>query len=197
MTPEEMDGVSAGNLAAAKEVLASGKVLEILRDGNTCADLVGSVRTGLIAKHLDIDIHFYTSVLDEARSFEIMGRVAKNLNAESASFKNLSDTEEKCLEWHMRCADSRGRPWTLDIINILEGSKYDGYFESVADRIKSMLTPQKRADILALKFAAPDSEKICGIEFCAAVLIYGVRSLGEFMCWRINHPLSEAKSWFI
>ena len=48
------------------------------------------------------------------------------------------------------------------MIHIVSGSRYDGHFERVADRIAAALTPETRRTILQLKFETPDDEKIAG-----------------------------------
>lgn len=39
-----------------------------------------------------------------------------------------------------------------------EGSRYDGYFERVAERISAVLTDEMRLAILKLKYETPDTE---------------------------------------
>lgn len=196
MTLEQIEETSARNLQSALGIIDTSGIIRHLQRCAKRVNIVGSVRTGLLAKHLDIDIHFYTPTLDAAESFRLIGDFAACGNVESASFKDLSHTEEQCFEWHLQYAASDKRKWTFDLIQILEGSRYDGYFESVADKIKSMLTPENKAAILSLKFAACDREKICGIEYCAAVLKYGVKTFGEFENWRREHSIEESLSWF-
>ena len=196
MTLEQIEEISARNLQSALNIIKTSGIINLLHRSSKRVNVVGSVRTGLLAKHLDIDIHFYTPTLDAAESFKLIGDFAARGDVESANFKDLSYTDEKCFEWHLQYAAADKRKWTFDLIQILEGSKYDGYFESVADKIKSMLTPENKATILSLKFAACDSERICGIEYCAAVLKYGVKTFGEFENWRKKHSIEESLSWF-
>ena len=44
-----------------------------------------------------------------------------------------------------------GELWQMDMIHIQEGSRYDGYFERVAERISAVLTDEMRLAILKLK----------------------------------------------
>lgn len=53
--------------------------------------------------------------------------------------------------------------WQIDMIKILKGSQFDGYFEYVAERIKAVLTPETRRTIQELKYLTPDNEHIMGI----------------------------------
>ena len=62
-----------------------------------------------------------------------------------------------------------------DRIHILEGSRYDGYFEKFAERLSAVLTDETRYAILKLKYDTPESEKIMGIEDYKAVIRDGIR----------------------
>lgn len=80
------------------------------------------------------------------------------------------------------------------MIHIVRGSRYDGYFERVADRIAAALTPVTRRAILQLKYDTPDDVKIAGIEYYVAVLRDGVRTYDAFAEWRRTHPLTASSS---
>lgn len=82
-----------------------------------------------------------------------------------------------------------GELWQMDMIHIQEGSRYDGYFERVAERISAVLTDEMRLAILKLKYETPDTEKIMGVEYYQAVIQDGVRSYPEFEEWRRLHPV--------
>ena len=51
------------------------------------------------------------------------------------------------------------------MINIERGSRYDGYFEHMAERIKAALTDETRPAILRLKHDTPADEHIMGMEY--------------------------------
>ena len=53
----------------------------------------------------------------------------------------------------------------MDMIHIREGSRYDGYFEKVAQRISEIMTDEIRETILRLKYETPETEKIIGVEY--------------------------------
>ncbi len=53
-------------------------------------------------------------------------------------------------------------PWQIDMIHILKGSRYDGYFERVAERIATVLTPETRNTILQLKYETPTPKRSWG-----------------------------------
>ncbi len=81
------------------------------------------------------------------------------------------------------------------MIHILKGSRYDGYFERVAERIATVLTPETRNTILQLKYETPDTEKIMGIEYYQAVIQDGIRTYADFIKWRENHPTNRIIEW--
>ena len=58
----------------------------------------------------------------------------------------------------------------MDMIHIREGSRYDGYFEKVAQRISEIMTDEIRETILRLKYETPETEKIIGVEYYQAVI---------------------------
>lgn len=109
--------------------------------------------------------------------------------------RNLLATDEACVEWHATYRDRDGDEWQLDMIHIVRGSRYDGYFERVADRIAAALTPVTRRAILQLKYDTPDDVKIAGIEYYVAVLRDGVRTYDAFAEWRRTHPLTGIVEW--
>ena len=67
----------------------------------------------------------------------------------------------------------------MDMIHIREGSRYDGYFEKVAQRISEIMTDEIRETILRLKYETPETEKIIGVEYYQAVLRDGVRIIAD------------------
>ena len=156
---------------------------------------VGSLRMGLLAKHRDLDFHLYSDAVDLAADFAVMGELAALPQVRWVQFGNALDTAEACVEWHLGWADEPGEVWQIDLIHIVRGSRYDGYFEQVADRIAAVLTDEQRATILRLKFETPDGEHIAGIEYYRAVIEGGVRTLGELAAWRQAHPAEGVVEW--
>ena len=148
-------------------------------------NLVGSLKMGLLMKNRDIDFHVYTSELNIEKSFSAISKIASNNKIQKITYSNLIETDEHCIEWHLFYKDDNSI-WQIDIIHILEGSYYDGYFEKVSDDIMSMLTEEKRNIILKLKYETPDDTKIMGIEYYKAVLQYNIYTFDEFMKWRSN-----------
>ncbi|WP_319498306.1 hypothetical protein [uncultured Cohaesibacter sp.] len=146
-------------------------------------------------KHRDIDFHVYTDVLDVAKSFAAVAKIAAHPNVTRLSYLNLMNTDEHCLEWHVWYQKPGDVEWQIDMIHILKGSAFDGVFEEVADRICAVLTPETRLAILDLKYQTPDDEKIMGIVYYMAVLRDGVRNYAEFSAWRQANPTDGIILW--
>ncbi len=150
-------------------------------------NLVGSLKMGLLMKNKDIDFHVYTPELNIEKSFLAVSKISSNIKIEKVTYNNLIDTDEHCIEWHLFYKENDkdyNEIWQIDIIHILEGSYYDGYFEKAADDIMNMLTEEKRNIILKLKYETPDNTKIMGIEYYKAVLQYNITNFEDFIKWR-------------
>lgn len=158
-------------------------------------NLVGSLKTGLLMKHRDIDFHIYTDTLDIADSFTAISRLAQNPAVKQVTYNNLIDTDEACLEWHAWCEDTEGETWQIDMIHILKGSYYDGFFERVAQRIMETATPEMRNTILKLKYETPDDRKIFGIDYYQAVIQKGITEYAEFANWLDTRTETGINEW--
>lgn len=183
------------NQQKAWEIIEDTRIVRIWEGMGAKVNLVGSLRTGLLMKHRDIDFHIYTSPLDLSASFRAMAELAENTSVKKIEYTNLLHTEEACIEWHAWYQDMEGELWQMDMIHIQEGSRYDGYFERVAERISAVLTDEMRLAILKLKYETPDTEKIMGVEYYQAVIQDGVRSYPEFEEWRRLHPAVGVVEW--
>lgn len=179
----------------AEEIIRALDLVGLWKAVGGKANLVGSFRMNLMASRLDIDLHVYTEPFAIADSFSVMGRLAEKSGIRSISYTNLIDAPDRCLEWHASYEDNRGETWHLDIIHILNDSKYAGYFERVADRISAALTDETREAILRIKFALPSELHVMGIEVYRAVLEGGVRDLDTFTTWRNRHPAEGILNW--
>lgn len=157
--------------------------------------LVGSLKMGLLMKHRDIDLHIYSDPVVLRDGFQVMALLAEHPAVEKMEYLNGLHTEEACVEWHVGYRDDEAQLWQIDMIHICRGSRYDGYFERVAERIKSVLTDETRETILRLKYEAPEEVKICGMEYYRAVLEGGVRTFTEFELWREKHPCTGIIEW--
>ena len=77
----------------------------------------------------------------------------------------------------------------------VKGSRYDGYFERVAERIEAVITPRQRETVLRLKYETPDDEKIMGIEYYLAVIRDGIADYPAFVQWRKQQPADRIIEW--
>jgi hypothetical protein len=179
----------------ARKVIRESGVVDAWKSIGAEVNLVGSLKTGLLMNKRDIDFHIYTPELQISESFKAMADFADNPAVRQIEFRNLIDTGEHCVEWHARYRDSEGMDWKIDMIHILKGSTYDGFFENVAERILAVLTPETKRAILKLKNETPESESIMGIEYYQAVIRDGVRSWDEFKAWRGSHPVNGIIEW--
>ena len=157
--------------------------------------LVGSLKSGLLMKSRDIDLHIYTGKLDITESFSVMQELAERLRLKEIQYKNLVHTEEECIEWHALYEDRELHTWKFDLIHIRKGSKYDGVVEHVTAAIAKLLTPGLRETILRIKYEVPDGVMIPGIEIYHAVFTGDVRSYEELERWRQEHPLTISLDW--
>ncbi len=195
-TTNDILALAASNQRRAYEILGELRLREAWQEAGGRAEVVGSLRTGLLMKHLDIDLHVYTPApLHVEESFAVMARIAAKPGIRRVEYANLLDAEDGCLEWHAQYEDRDGRMWQIDMIHLAEGSPWEGYFERVADRIAAVLTPETREAILRLKWETPDGEKIPGIAYYRAVLEDGVRSYPEFTTWLREHPAEGIVEW--
>ena len=192
---DELLKIAAANQQRAREVIRDTDLEAIWQQVGAEPNLVGSLRTGLLMTHRDIDFHIYSSPLRLADSFAAMARLAANSRIRSITFNNLLDAPDQCLEWHAWYADADDRLWQIDMIHMPKGSAYDGYFERVADRIAAVLTDRTRETILRLKYETPEAEKIMGIEYYQAVLRDGVGTYAEFEAWRAANPVTGILEW--
>lgn len=192
----EILALATANQRRAHEILAELVLREAWQAVGARVEVVGSLRSGLLCRHLDIDLHVYTPApLRVAGSFAAVARIAEKPGIRRVEYGNLLDEEDCCLEWHAQYADRDGRLWQIDMIHMTEDSPWAGYFERVADRISAVLTPETRETILRLKYETPDTEKIPGIAYYRAVLDGGVRSYAEFEEWQATHPSDGIVEW--
>lgn len=181
---ERLIEIAQTNQQRAHEIIQELNLIPLWASINVEAHLVGSLRMGLLMKHLDIDLHLYSDPVSLADDFRIIARLAQNHRIKQIEYANLLDTEEACLEWHLHYEDPLNQMWQIDMIHILKGSRYDSYFEQMADRIVAALTDE-----------TPESEKIMGIEYYQAVLRDGVKNYAEFETWRRQHPVTGIVTW--
>lgn len=192
---KEYEVIALENQRRAKAVLAELKLIEYFKDNGCRVNLIGSLKMGLLVKHLDIDIHIYSRNITEERSFEIISRLSKNPRIKGIRCINGLFTDEHCMAWHLQYEDKSRRLWQIDIIHIEEGSHYDGFFERMAERICKRLSTGQRDAILRLKYETPEGEEIHGVEYYQAVMEYGVRTMDELRRWVAEHRNPEGIYW--
>lgn len=169
----------------AKEVLEESGVAQVWADAGCKVEVVGSMRMGLMARHRDIDLHVYSPEISEESSFAIAAMVARNPRVKEIKCINGLMTDECCVAWHFSYEAADGETWQFDVIHIVEGSRYDGFFEEMADRIVLLSSDEQKETILKLKFETPDNlpEPIPGVEYYEAVMDGGVSTLDELLRW--------------
>ena len=190
----DIELIAQNNLEKALQVIEKSNVRQAWESIGAEVHQVGSMAMGLLMKHRDIDFHIYTEKLDVAESFDVIKKICADPAVTRMEYRNLADTEEACLEFHVWYMLDE-EEWQIDMIQILKGSQFDGFFEHVAQKIKEDLTPETRKAILELKYLTPDDEHIMGIEYYQAVIADGIRSYPEFIQWRKNHSANGIVTW--
>jgi prepilin-type processing-associated H-X9-DG protein len=156
MQINNIEVIAQNNLEKALQVIEKSGVRQAWGSIGATVNQVGSLAMGLLMKHRDIDFHIYTDKLDIAESFKAVQKICANPAVTRMEYRNLADTAEACLEFHLWFMLDN-EEWQIDMIQILRGSQFDGYFENVAERIKAVLTPEIRRTILELKYLTPDN----------------------------------------
>lgn len=188
-------GLALHNQQTAWTILEHTGIIPAWQRIGATVHLVGSLKSGLLAKSRDIDLHIYTDTLDIAASFSVMQELAERLSLKEVHYKNLIQTEEECIEWHALYEDEELNTWKFDMIHIRRNSKYDGVVENVTNAIMNRLSPELRKTILQIKFDVPDGVQIPGIEIYHAVFVGGVRSYEELEQYRKTNPLTNSLDW--
>ena len=191
----EILALAEENQRKARQLVVDSGIVELWQAAGVEVRPVGSLPTGLLMKHRDIDFHLYSDRPDPAADFSVMAGLAADRATERIEFANLLATPEECLEWHVWYRAPDHELWQFDLIHIRRGSRYDGHFETVAARISEQLTPELRLTILTLKNETPDTEKIMGIEYYQAVFQDGIRNYAAFQEWRRQHPVTGIVEW--
>ncbi|KAF5075035.1 hypothetical protein DSECCO2_175430 [anaerobic digester metagenome] len=187
--------LAAENQQTAWQILKETGIVQTWEKAGATVNLVGSLKSSLLMKNRDIDMHIYTDKLSVSESFSVIQELAERLSLKEIHYKNLIDTEEECIEWHVLYEHNNRDTWKFDMIHIRKGSRYDGTVERVTDAITERLTPEIRKKILQLKQEIPEGIVIPGIEIYHAVFEGDVSSYEELEQWRKNHPLINSLDW--
>ncbi|MFW5499156.1 MULTISPECIES: hypothetical protein [unclassified Maridesulfovibrio] len=183
------------NQQRARRVIEDTNIMHIWANSGMKAELVGSLRMGLMMCKLDIDMHVYSNPFSLEAGFEAITRLAQNPRIRRVEYKNLLDAEDQCLEWHAWYEAEDGDTWQIDMMQIHTESPYAGYFERVADAIKAKLTPESKQTILDIKYSIPEGISVMSIEIYQAVIRDGVSNLAEFMEWKSRTAAQEIIQW--
>ena len=183
------------NQQTAWKILEDTRTIQAWENIGATVNIVGSLKSGLLMKNRDIDLHIYTDRLDVSESFSVMQQLAERLSLKEAQYKHLTDTEAECIEWHALYEDKDMNLWKFDMIHILKDSKYDGTVERVTDAIIKQLTHEIRETILQIKYDVPNDIMIPGIEIYHAVFTGNVRNYDELEQWRRTNPLTNSLDW--
>ena len=190
-----IEKIAAQNQEKAWNIIRKTNIINIWNNIGAEIHLVGSLKMGLLMKHRDIDFHIYSSPLKLSDSFQAIAKLAENESIKKIKYTNLLKTEDACIEWHAWYQDQDNELWQIDMIHIVKESRFDGYFEKMAEHISALLTKETRQTILQLKYDTPDTEKIMGVEYYQAVIRDGVKDYTEFKEWRKQHPLHGILEW--
>mgnify|MGYP006896727782 CR=1 FL=1 len=194
MTDSELLAFSESRQRRAWDIVRRSRLMEIwLTPGRKpCGRLVGDGTYDDAPRHRPACLLL---AADRRGSFAAMARLAEDAAVKKIECRNLLDTDEACIEWHAWYDDGQDGEWQIDIIHILKGSRYDGYFERMAERVKAALTDDTRLAILRLKAGTPENEHVMGVEYYQAVLRDGVRTMADFKRWRAEHPVNGVMEW--
>ena len=195
MTDSDILNASKCIQQRAWNIIKQTEIIEKWANIGAETHIVGSLAMGLMMKHRDIDMHVYSSTLSIKNGFNVMAHIAETDNIKKIEYHNLTNTDEACIEWHAWYSAENGETWQIDMIHILKGSFYDGYFENVAKQIIAAMSPKQQETIIRLKFETPDDVKISGMEYYKAVIQDNVQSFEELLQWRRTHHFDTLIKW--
>ncbi|MDE6843575.1 MAG: phosphoglycerate mutase family protein [Muribaculaceae bacterium] len=195
MNQKEINHLATVRQEEARNVLAVSGIAQVWEDAGCRVSLIGSLRMGLLMSHRDIDLHVYSDNITEASTFAIAARMSALPGIIEIASVNGLHTEEHCMAWHVKYRAQDGEEWKFDIIHIEAGTEYDGYFERMAERIMTVMTPTQRDTILRLKYETPSDEYIKGVEYYEAVIADGITLLEDLRKWLEVHRQKRVYYW--
>jgi len=195
MKNSELFELSRQTSLSAFNVLKELDIAACCQTIGAAVNIVGSLKTGLMMNRPDIDLHIYTDEPMIKKSFSFINKISKNQGIKEIQYKNLLDTKEECLEWHLWYEAADKNVWKLDIIHIRKGSYYDGFFEKIAGRIIQKLTPETRETILRIKYALGEKSDVPGIQIYYAVMEQGIKTYPAFLEWSAQNPAGQIWEW--
>ncbi|MFW6275220.1 MAG: phosphoglycerate mutase family protein [bacterium] len=194
---EDFEIVSKKNLEKAFEIIDELQIERTWRNLNSTCNLVGSVKTGLLMNHLDIDFHTYSDDFSIQNSFKAISQISQNHKIKEVWYRNLIAAEDKCLEWHLTYEETPERNWTIDIIHIKNESPYAGVIERVTEKIRKLVMNEKiRHTILRIKNESEQQkERISGIDIYQAVIDEKIETFEKFKIWKQNKKDIGISMW--
>jgi len=191
-----IEKLSTENLNKAYGIIDGLNILKVWESLNSTCNLVGSVKTGLVLNHLDIDFHTYSDDFSIEKSFKAIAEISKNPKIREVYYKNLLEAEDMCLEWHLTYEETSERIWTIDIIHIKNESPFAGMIENVTESIKEIMTDDLRRKILELKYeCSKRNKKVAGIEIYEAVIDNNIETFEELEKWRSSRKEKSISLW--
>lgn len=193
---ENLENIAESNLQKAFEIIRELKIEKIYEELNSTCNLVGSVKTGLLMSHLDIDFHVYSDEFSVEKSFNAIAKISQNPKIKEVLYKNLLEEDDMCLEWHLLYEEIPERIWTIDIMHIKNESLYAGAIERVTEKINSVLTEKMRQTILKIKWESEQhKEKFFGIDIYQAVIEENIDTFQDFQKWKQNRKDVRISLW--
>ena len=193
---ENLENIAESNLQKAFEIIRELKIEKIYEELNSTCNLVGSVKTGLLISHLDIDFHVYSDEFSVEKSFNAIAKISQNPKIKEVFYKNLLEEDDMCLEWHLLYEEVPERIWTIDIMHIKNESLYAGVIERVTEKISSVLTEKMKQTILKIKWESErHKEKIFGIDIYQAVIEENIDTFQDFQIWKQNKKEVGISLW--
>ncbi len=130
----------------------------------------------------DLDIYILDPTYDLRRCFDVAYELTRRLPAYKSRFTNSIGGEPSGLYWGIRTGDVRRGAWKLDVW-FLNESGYEEH-SAYSSRMRERLTPQSRANILAIKEAYWQHPSfrahITSDQIYRAVLDHGVSTVTDF-----------------
>ena len=115
MKNDSYEAIADRNRRRAWQVVDELNLVKIWEAAGARVNSVGSLATGLLAKHLDIDFHIYSEPPLLPSGCAAMARIAENASVRRIECVNLLHTDEKCVEWHAWYEDRDGELWQFGL----------------------------------------------------------------------------------
>ncbi|MDD4068634.1 MAG: phosphoglycerate mutase family protein, partial [Bacteroidales bacterium] len=87
--------IAERNCNYALEVLDRTGLITAWEKIGATVNIVGSLKSGLMIKNMEMDLHIYTDKVDIGESFSVMQKLAESLSLREINYINLIDTEEE------------------------------------------------------------------------------------------------------